>query len=101
MPDPDLLEATEYEYYKQTHPPRLTDYSKRTPEELAHDVTVLHDFLKKLVREKDVIRKTLIAERKASRLWRKLLVFALLGTWAGIGGAIKIILPILAKCALQ
>jgi hypothetical protein len=63
MPEDGVQNPTEFQYYVTRHGVR-SDYSKRTPEQLVRDVNVLHDFTRKLVREKDSISKQL---RRAQR----------------------------------
>lgn len=87
----------EFEYYRETHPPVLSDYKHRTPAELAKDVTVAHDFIKKLIAEKDLIRRELIETEERFRTFKKWSIRAFLATWGAFGIVLKALLPYLIK----
>lgn len=89
----DLIEWKEFQYYKATHPPVLSDYKNRSPEDLARDVTVAHDFIKKLVAEKDVLRAhVILAERRLAK-WKKWMTAAFAATWTAIAIVLKVLIP--------
>lgn len=98
--DPNYIGPTEYEYYKQSHPPRYSDYSKRTQEQLIHDVNVAHDNLKRQVRINDKLVQQidwLIGQLKRERTWRKWLMTAMGLTWAVIWWLLKFTAPLIVK----
>src|SRR6266567_2243670 len=85
--DPEIQQPTEFEYYIAQHG-RVTDYSKRSNAQLIKDVNKLHEFLRKLLREKDIINEKLahaIEKLHWEVIWRRILTAAVLGQWAVIG----------------
>lgn len=96
MPDPDVMDSTSYEYYKQVNGVR-SDYGKRSQTDLIRDVNIAHDFIKKLVHEKDQIRQAQFLHSERELKWRKILWWALGATWALIGWLIKFLLPYAVK----
>ena len=95
MTDPNLFTPADSDYYKIV-PGVLTDYSKRTHEQLVNDVNVLHDFTKRLVHEKDELWQTLRnvrAELQRERNWRRGLTTALGFTLVTVGGVLKFLIP--------
>ena len=102
MRDRELMEPSElsyrrFEYYKETHPPVLSDYKHRTPVQLAQDVTVAHDNIKKLVAEKDLMRRQLLEAQANFARWKKVFMWAIGATWAAILGLLKVLLPYIVK----
>lgn len=99
MPDPDVTHPGDPEYYKPSPypgPGLHSDYSRRSHEQLIRDVNVAHDFLKKLVAEKDGLHRRLIEqelELGRERRWRKLLIAALGFTWVSFAAVMKYIIP--------
>ena len=81
----DELDAKQFEYYRESHPPKLSDYKHRTAEQLAKDVSVAHDNMRKMVVEKDLMRSEFIRSQRNFRWWKKAFIWALLATWAIIG----------------
>ena len=85
--DPEVQQPTEFEDYIAQHG-IVTDYSKRSNAQLIKDVNKLHEFLRKLLREKDVINERLSAALEKLHwevIWRRILTAAVLGQWAVIG----------------
>jgi hypothetical protein len=74
--NPDVQDPTKFIYYV-TREGIKYDYSRRDTVNLAHDVNVAHDFIRKLIREKDALRGTI--ERQ--KLWIKVLGAATAGVW--------------------
>lgn len=66
MPDPEIQEPTEFQYYVQREGIRR-DYSRPSHQELIRDVNVLHGFMKNLVREKDRMQETVASQR--TKIW--------------------------------
>ena len=102
MRNPDLMEQSEFshrrfEYYKETHPPKLSDYKHRAPELLAKDVTVAHDNIRKLVAENDLMRAQLLAAQKNFATWKKYFMWAFGATWTFIAFLFKLLMPYLVK----
>ena len=87
MPDPEVQNSTEFSYYIQRKGIRY-DYSRRSPEQLVEDVNRAHDFLRKLVREKDGM------QRKLDRqwLWIKVLGASVAGAWALVVALVALLL---------
>lgn len=112
--DPEVLNPTEYEYYKQTNPPKYSDYTHRTPEEIASDLIVAHtnlkrqqfvntklvDSLRQLTRQNDR-RIGEVAQLKRQVHRGEVRVKALMGaigvTWTVIGILLKVGLPLILK----
>jgi hypothetical protein len=105
--DPLYIDPTEYEYYKQTHPPRVSDYTRRSPEELARDVTICHDNLRRQIRINDKLiaqlerekawRETILAKLEQEKLWRKVLGWMVTGLGAVNLIMLKVGLPLVLK----
>jgi hypothetical protein len=74
--NPEIQDPTDFIYYV-TREGIKYDYSRRDPKNLVHDVNVAHDFIRKLIREKDALRGTI--ERQ--KLWIKVLGAATAGVW--------------------
>jgi hypothetical protein len=80
-------ELSEFQYYRQTHPARKRDYMHPSVDEMAHDLNVAHDFIKKLVTEKDQLRNRVefVTSRLGWRnIWTRILVAAVVAQWAVI-----------------
>lgn len=77
MKDPFYIDPSDLEFYKPVHPPRITDYTTRTPEQLAKDITVCHDNLRRQIR----INDKLVAQLEREKIWRKVLIAAVVGQW--------------------
>jgi hypothetical protein len=84
------IDPTEYEYYKQEHPPRVSDYTRRSPEQLAKDVTVCHNNLRKQIG----INYKLVAQLEREKIWRRVLVCAVLAQWGVFLIMFKVGLPL-------
>ncbi|HUD64670.1 MAG TPA: hypothetical protein VMQ17_08835 [Candidatus Sulfotelmatobacter sp.] len=91
--DPFSIDPHEYEYYKQVHPPRVTDYTKRTPEQMARDITVCHDNLRRQIR----INDKLVAQLEREKIWRRVLISAVVGQWTVLLILFKWGLPLAMK----
>ena len=88
--DPLYIDPTEYEFYKQTHPPRISDYTRRSPEELAADITVAHDNLRRQIR----INDKLLAQLERERVWRRVLTWLVGFQFATILIIFRALLPL-------
>jgi hypothetical protein len=98
--DPNYIDPTDYEYYKQRFPPRQSNYFQRTPQELAKDINVAHDNLRAQMRINDKLVaqiRELITQLKRERLWRKLLWTGLGMTWAVLWFLIKVTAPLIVN----
>jgi hypothetical protein len=95
MPDPEVQTPPEFQYYVERHGIRY-DYSKpRTQMQLQQDVNVLHDFTKKLLTEKDRMKRvaelTQITVRN-QRIWTRVLTAAVVAQFAVLIELLKIVL---------
>jgi hypothetical protein len=98
--DPNYIDPTDYEYYKQLNPPRHSNYFNRTPQEMARDINIAHDNLRQQMRINDRLVaqiRDLIKQLDRERKWRKLLSAALGLTWAVIWYVIKFAAPLIVK----
>ena len=85
-------EPTEVSYYQATKPPLLSDYSRRSPAQMSHDLNIAHDFIRKLVTEKDHINGRLgnaLLRLQSQKLWIKMLTASVVASWAVIGWIVK------------
>lgn len=82
----------QFEYYVATRPPLLSDYSRRSPEQMAHDLNVAHDFIRKLVREKDQMREDFNERLRRQRTWVRILTTGLLTAWGALGWIVQALL---------
>jgi len=65
----------------------------RDPSRLQRDINCAHDHIRILVHTNDALMANLMYERA----WRKLLLWALGATWAGIGGLLAWLIPFAVK----
>jgi hypothetical protein len=86
MENPSVQTPTDYEYYVARHG-KHSDYHQRTHEELISDVNVLHDFTRKLVKEKIQMQGEM---RKAQDQvkWANFKIWALMIVMAAEGSVI-------------
>ena len=80
------------QYYVARRPPLLSDYSRRNPQQMAHDLNVAHDFIRKLVREKDQMRDHFNDRLRRHRTWVRLLTAGLVTAWAALGWIVQALL---------
>jgi hypothetical protein len=95
-----LQGADDQPQYYRFVPGIYSDYSKRSHEQLVEDVKVLHDFTKRLVREKDelwICLQEVRKELRRERRWRNALLTALGFTMVTIGGILKFLIPYAIK----
>jgi hypothetical protein len=93
MPDPA------FEYYAAEKP--LGDYSQRDKIQIIKDLNFAHDNIRKLVKEKDLMREEFYEKLSQERRWRKMMVSAFVATWAGIWGLVQFALPYVVKGMLH
>lgn len=82
-------------YYVATRPPLLSDYSRRSPDQMAHDLNVAHDFIRKLVREKDALRDDLAREGRRldlEKIWVRICSVGVVAAWGVLGWIVKALL---------
>lgn len=97
--DPEIQNPTEFAYYVAQNG-ISTDWSKRSHAQLVKDVNVLHDFVRKLVKEKDEINAKLadaLDRLKWEGIWVKILTAAVVAQWFAIGVLVKELLPFMVK----
>lgn len=83
---PNVQTPTDYEYYVARHG-KHSDYHKRTHDELIQDVNVLHDFTKKLVKEK-IRMQGEMREARDQVKWANFKIWALMIVMAAEGSVI-------------
>lgn len=93
MSDPLAINPEDLEFYKQSDPPRVSDYTKRTSAELARDVTVCHNNLRKQIH----INTKLLAQLEREKVWRKFLIWLVGAQWAVFLIVFKEVLPLVLK----
>ena len=101
--EPNLTDANSPEFYKPL-PPGVAriDFGHRTPEQMSQDLNVAHDFLRKLVGEKDRLQladtenKTQIKELKdwqdSHKLWKAFILASAAPVWTILGRALYLFL---------
>jgi hypothetical protein len=84
--NPDVQTSTEFQYYVNRHGMR-SDYRKRTHDELIGDVNVLHDFTRRLVKEKNQMQRA-VSKAEQQVQWANYKIWALTIFLAGEGAVI-------------